>query len=74
MQILKECIPLHDFPVEQVHSVSPINYGGIFFQKLFMVVGEQLFGASLWEGGSSIWVINDKIMIKVGEFHKCIFR
>ena len=67
-QILREHIPRHDFSVEQGLSVFPKNYLGIFFKKIFIADGGQILGGFFTCG------INDQIIPRLGEFHKCLFQ
>ena len=57
----------------RIYSQSPpLKYGRTFLQeKLF--IGDKTFWANLW-GLFYMVVLNDRIMQREGEFHKCIFQ
>ena len=47
-------------------------WGNTFLKKCFsQQMGKQTFWANLWGGCCSTWGINDQIMPRMEEFHKC---
>ena len=68
LQILREHRALHDFPVEQGHSVSAHKILRDIFLKLFMVDGGKPFWENLLESCSKR-EINDQIMPRTWKFH-----